>query len=217
MTRENRSVDECFDALRRETWTGPTPCARTTLVRRRGGLHPRSSVIAAIALCATAWGAAAAIASGAGEKVAERMWLSLNLESLDYGHWSSITVTGDVRLRMIVNGDTEAEDSMTIEVLLDRTSGAVDGDVTVTGVDGVIAPLIFGLADDGTLEVAIARAPSADVTGDGAVDATDLAMVLAQYGESCDCPADANVDGVVDAEDIRYVALRYGETAEDGK
>ena len=47
---------------------------------------------------------------------------------------------------------------------------------------------------------------SADIDGDGVVDATDLAILLGAWGPCPDppakCPADLNNDGIVDAADL---------------
>ena len=48
--------------------------------------------------------------------------------------------------------------------------------------------------------------PRLDVNGDGAVDAKDLALAAAQYGQTEDTAADVNGDGVVDILDILLIA-----------
>ena len=50
----------------------------------------------------------------------------------------------------------------------------------------------------------------ADLTGDGQVDAADMAQILVAWGECADCEADLNGDGVVDAADLALVLVGWG-------
>ncbi|MCA9290792.1 MAG: dockerin type I repeat-containing protein [Phycisphaerales bacterium] len=47
-----------------------------------------------------------------------------------------------------------------------------------------------------------------DLDGNGVVDAADLAIVLAHFGDA-DCFADPNADGVVDADDITMILVAW--------
>jgi hypothetical protein len=48
-----------------------------------------------------------------------------------------------------------------------------------------------------------------DLTGDGVVDAADLAQLLADWGACPDCPADSTGDGVVDAADLAAMLANW--------
>ncbi|MEE9266712.1 MAG: dockerin type I domain-containing protein, partial [Gammaproteobacteria bacterium] len=49
-----------------------------------------------------------------------------------------------------------------------------------------------------------------DLDGDGAVDASDLAILLGSWGACPGCPADLNGDGVVGAFDLALVLGNWG-------
>ena len=56
-------------------------------------------------------------------------------------------------------------------------------------------------------------APAGDVNGDGAVDTTDLLLLLAAWGECPGgepCPADFNGDGFVDTADLLLLLAHWG-------
>jgi hypothetical protein len=50
----------------------------------------------------------------------------------------------------------------------------------------------------------------ADLDGDGAVNAADLAQLLGNWGPCEDCPADFNGDGVIDATDLAQLLGSWG-------
>ena len=52
---------------------------------------------------------------------------------------------------------------------------------------------------------------TADLDGDGEVDAQDLGELLACWGPCEDCPADLNADGEVDATDLAILLSAWGE------
>lgn len=56
-----------------------------------------------------------------------------------------------------------------------------------------------------TWQMCAPRARDADLNGDGAVDGSDLAIVLGSWGSCTGCPADINEDGVVDGSDLALV------------
>ncbi len=70
------------------------------------------------------------------------------------------------------------------------------------GVLGEMSTEIGAVADVRALE------PTADLNGDGVVDAADLAMLLGQWGESG--AADLNGDGAVDAADLAMLLGSWG-------
>ena len=51
---------------------------------------------------------------------------------------------------------------------------------------------------------------SADVNGDGVVNAADLALLLGTWGQSPGHPADSDNDGVVDAADLAQLLGAWG-------
>ncbi len=56
-------------------------------------------------------------------------------------------------------------------------------------------------------------APTTDLTGDGLIDAADLAVLLAQWGACSHCSADLNIDSKVDSADLAALLARWGETS----
>jgi len=79
----------------------------------------------------------------------------------------------------------------------DDQGGSVTSDVSVTVISDVDA--------------------RADVNHDGVVNALDLQVVIANYGQTvgspgCDARADANADGVVNALDLQIVIANFGMT-----
>lgn len=68
----------------------------------------------------------------------------------------------------------------------------------------VVAPPSATDADGDLVPDECERAPG-DLNGDGAVDAADLAMVLAAWGPCAGCAADVDLDGTVDADDLAVV------------
>jgi hypothetical protein len=49
-----------------------------------------------------------------------------------------------------------------------------------------------------------------DLTGDGVVDAADLAQLLADWGDCPGCPADYTADGTIDAADLGELLANWG-------
>ena len=49
-----------------------------------------------------------------------------------------------------------------------------------------------------------------DLTGDGVVDAADLAQLLADWGACPGCPADLDGDGTIDADDLAELLANWG-------
>lgn len=208
MNRDDQQMDALYDALRNQQWQGPLPHARPAATRRRRWLHPRASLVAALFLSTMAWMAAVAFATGSGERMAERVWLSLNLDSLSAVGPSSITVSGDLVLRL----NTEHVGEASIQVLLDADGAGLApvGGLSVTDADGVVSPIVLRRNASGELELQVGRAPCPDIDVDGYVNGADMSHLLARFGDACICAADANGDGVIDIEDIRYVARWFG-------
>ena len=50
-----------------------------------------------------------------------------------------------------------------------------------------------------------------DLDGDGAINAADLAQLLASWGPCGDCEADFNGDGMIDAADLAQLLGAWGE------
>ena len=61
------------------------------------------------------------------------------------------------------------------------------------------------------VRTARARAGLGDLTGDGAIDGTDLALLLGDWG-ACGfgCRADLNDDGVIDGADLATLIGNWG-------
>ena len=49
-----------------------------------------------------------------------------------------------------------------------------------------------------------------DLTGDGVVDAADLAQLLADWGACIGCPADYTADGIINAADLAELLANWG-------
>jgi hypothetical protein len=60
------------------------------------------------------------------------------------------------------------------------------------------------------LELSLASACPADLDGNGAVDAADLAAILAAWGPCPGCPADLDRDGAVAAGDLTAILAAWG-------
>ena len=65
----------------------------------------------------------------------------------------------------------------------------------------------FGFAPELRLTVEISDGPAADLSGDGLVNGTDLATLLAQWGT--DGAADLNNDGTVDGADLASLLAQW--------
>lgn len=89
------------------------------------------------------------------------------------------------------------------------------------GGEGVTYPVYFTKED--ALAVFLGQAPrlelgvnilpevSADLDGDGVVDSSDLAIVLASWGPCAGCPADFDASGVVDSSDLATLLAAWSE------
>lgn len=51
---------------------------------------------------------------------------------------------------------------------------------------------------------------SADINGDGAVDAADLSLLLANWSRTQKCAGDVNGDGSIDAADLSELLVVWG-------
>lgn len=63
----------------------------------------------------------------------------------------------------------------------------------------------------GSLGVVTPNCDHADVNSDGVVNATDLAVYLAAWGQRCECPWDFNGDGLVGAADLAELLGSWSE------
>jgi hypothetical protein len=60
------------------------------------------------------------------------------------------------------------------------------------------------------VDLRISPAKPIDLTGDGAVNAADLALLLGAWGSCGDCSADYDCSGTVDAADLSMLLGGWG-------
>jgi hypothetical protein len=82
--------------------------------------------------------------------------------------------------------DLQLANPGTYHIRVVRASGAAFNDIQPYNIALVIEPIGF----------------SADISGDGCVNGSDLAILLAQWGPNPGSPSDLNTDGVVDGYDL---------------
>jgi glucose/arabinose dehydrogenase len=125
-------------------------------------------------------------------------------------------------------GDFIAGTVMSVELIVDESAGTVsaanfrDHSEELTGSPVGSLGLIVSFARDAEGELYIvdysgvirrieAQTPAADITLDGAVDAADLAQLIASWGAS-DCgPADLTNNQIVDAADLAALIASWGD------
>lgn len=108
-----------------------------------------------------------------------------------------------VRIEDLVPGDSGALLAGSIEI-------ATAPDCNRNGVDDAI-DLANGTSADSDLDgVPDECACAADLDGNGAVDAGDLAAILAAWGPCRRCGADLDASGAVDASDLAAVLAAWG-------
>ncbi len=71
--------------------------------------------------------------------------------------------------------------------------------------------LITGLTSPSGIALDVTSPPcSADLNGDGNINAADLALLLGNWGPCGVCPTDLNNDGMVNAADLALLLGRWG-------
>jgi hypothetical protein len=113
-------------------------------------------------------------------------------------------IGSDLELRMWLVGDERP----------DLPQVTATDSTYVSGMNGLLAvsrPDLPGDVSSTFDDVSFEADPCpADLDGSGAVDATDLAQLLGNWGECPDCPGDLNGDDVVDAADLAQLLGSWG-------
>lgn len=125
------------------------------------------------------------------------------LEPLALLHGRSPAGVWRVRIDDLVPGDSGALLSGSIELV-------TAADCNRNGIDDAV-DLANGTSADSDLDgVPDECACSADLDGSGAVDAVDLAALLAAWGPCLRCGADLDASGAVDAADLAAMLAAWG-------
>jgi hypothetical protein len=144
-----------------------------------------------------------------------------NVSAATHGSWTTFSVTFDPSSTTLPPGwgGTGAEDPVTYEPIL--PPGVTFADV-LAGVDRIVFTTLepgsfYGFTDFDlridNITIARTAANPADLDGDGAVGAADLAVLLGAWG-ACPpkggCPADLDGDGTVGASDLTALLAAWG-------
>lgn len=137
----------------------------------------------------------------------------------NFGEWANFDDAARIDLTADVNGDmvVNQDDVCAILDILGTTSGDVDLDGVVSGMDRMIAEqTIADLA--AMVEVSIGWA-TGDVNGDGTVDQLDLDIIdgiTDPCAKAVECPGDATGDGNVDLADLNLILGNFGAMTTTG-
>jgi hypothetical protein len=115
----------------------------------------------------------------------------------------------------------EGDCSGLIEVACTNEAGNLLGETTqLTGLTPGAAYLVRvdgvqGQEGRFTITLSTGNVCNGDLNLDGFINASDLALFLSQFGDSCDgCSADINQDGVVNSSDLALILTLFGSSCE---